>query len=115
MEKKKTPMDKKKTSVEKKKRYRGTCIQYRCNMIGFSDLMKIYKPMLEDRKDVCEHLEKTPFWSLIKLYMDDILVVTKRKKKFDTDLIKIIIATTPKTRSSDLEITTQERYMMLLL
>ena len=47
--------------------------------------METYKPMVEERKDVCEQLEKTPFWSLIKLYMDHFLVVTKKKNKFDTD------------------------------
>ncbi|CAN6711771.1 unnamed protein product [Malus baccata var. baccata] len=83
-------------STEKKKRYRRTYLQYRCNMTGFSDSMEAYKPMLEERKDICEQLEKTSFWSLIKLYMDDFLVVTKRKKKSDTDLSKVIKCYDPK-------------------
>ncbi|KAM2097606.1 hypothetical protein ACFX1R_021132 [Malus domestica] len=98
IKKKKTPVDKKKTpdSTEKKRRYRHTYLQYRRNMTGFSDSMETYKPMLEECKDVCEQLEKTPFWSLIKLYIDDFLVVTKRKKKSDMDLIKVIKCYDPK-------------------
>ncbi|TQE07451.1 hypothetical protein C1H46_006928 [Malus baccata] len=83
-------------STEKKKRYRRTYLQYQCNMTGFSDSMEAYKPMLEERKDICEQLEKTSFWSLIKLYMDDFLVVTKRKKKSDTNLSKVIKCYDPK-------------------
>ncbi|KAM1818360.1 hypothetical protein ACFX11_000163 [Malus domestica] len=52
--------------------------------------------MLEERKDICEQLKKTSFWSLIKLYMDDFLVVNKRKKKSDTDLSKVIKCYDPK-------------------
>ncbi|KAB2627021.1 hypothetical protein D8674_020639 [Pyrus ussuriensis x Pyrus communis] len=85
MEKKKTPMYKKKTSTGKKKIYRSIYLQYRCNMTGFSDSMEIDKPMLEDHID-----------SLIKLYIDHFLVVTKRKKKFGIDLIKIINCYDPK-------------------
>ncbi|CAN6542520.1 unnamed protein product [Malus baccata var. baccata] len=90
--KKKTLVDKKKTpySTEKKRRYQSTYLQYQCNMTEFSDSMETYKRMLEERKDVREQLEKTPLWSLIKLYMDHFLVVTKRKKKSDTDLVKVI-------------------------
>ena len=80
----------KKTPTDKTRRNRTSYLQYRCNMTGFSDSIEIYKPMLEERKDVCYELAKTPFWSLIKLYMDHILVVTQRKKKSDTDLIKFI-------------------------
>ncbi|RXI07922.1 hypothetical protein DVH24_014488 [Malus domestica] len=75
----KTTMKKKKTpdSTEKKRRYRTAYLQYRCNMTRFSDSMETYKPMLEERKD-----------RLIKLYLDHFLVVTKRKKKSNMDLIK---------------------------
>ena len=77
MKEKKTPTDKKKTqdSTEKKRRYQITYLHYRCNMTGFSHSMETYKPMLEERIDVCEQLAKTSFWSLIKLYMDHFLVV----------------------------------------
>ncbi|KAM1729041.1 hypothetical protein EV1_019162 [Malus domestica] len=96
--KKKTLVDKKKTpySTEKKRRYRSTYLQYQCNMTGFSDSMETYNPMLEERKDVWKQLEKTPLWSLIKLYMDHFLVVTKRKMKSDTDLVKVIKCYDPK-------------------
>ncbi|RXI05378.1 hypothetical protein DVH24_006635 [Malus domestica] len=53
--------------------------------------METYKPMLEECKDVCEQLERKPLWSLIKLYINHFLVITKRNKKFDTDLIKFRI------------------------
>ncbi|CAN6556000.1 unnamed protein product [Malus baccata var. baccata] len=46
--------------------------------------------MLQQRQDVINHLAETPFWSLIKFYMDDEIVATDRKKKSDMDLIKII-------------------------
>ncbi|CAN6543455.1 unnamed protein product [Malus baccata var. baccata] len=46
--------------------------------------------MLQQRHGVCNHLAKTPFWSLIKFYIDDEIVATERKKKSDMDMIKII-------------------------
>ncbi|RXH70898.1 hypothetical protein DVH24_015520 [Malus domestica] len=46
--------------------------------------------MLQQRQDVINHLAETPFWSLIKFYMDDEIVATDRKKKSGMDLIKII-------------------------
>ncbi|CAN6718164.1 unnamed protein product [Malus baccata var. baccata] len=52
--------------------------------------MQLYRPMLQQRQDVINHLAETPFWSLIKFYMDDEIVATDRKKKSDMDLIKII-------------------------
>ena len=65
-------------------------MQYRCNVFGFAKSIQVYKPMLQQRNDVCNHLGKTPFWSLIKFYMDDEIIATERKKKSDMDLIKII-------------------------
>ena len=65
-------------------------VQYRCNVFGFANAMQLYKPMLQQRQDVCNHLVDTPFWSLIKFYMDDQIVATERKKKSDMDLIKIM-------------------------
>ncbi|RXH87729.1 hypothetical protein DVH24_034629, partial [Malus domestica] len=72
------------------KRPATSYVQYRCNVFGFANSMQLYKPMLQQRHDVCNHLAKTPFWSLIKFYMDDEIVATERKKKSDMDLIKII-------------------------
>ncbi|CAN6580614.1 unnamed protein product [Malus baccata var. baccata] len=65
-------------------------VQYRCNVFGFANAMQLYRPMLQQRQDVINHLAETPFWSLIKFYMDDEIVATDRKKKSDMDLIKII-------------------------
>ncbi|CAN6547406.1 unnamed protein product [Malus baccata var. baccata] len=65
-------------------------VQYRCNIFGFANAMQLYRPMLQQRQDVINHLAETPFWSLIKFYMDDEIVATDRKKKSDMDLIKII-------------------------
>ncbi|RXH75175.1 hypothetical protein DVH24_029896 [Malus domestica] len=72
------------------KRPATSYVQYRCNVFEFANSMQLYKPMLQQRHDVCNHLAKTPFWSLIKFYMDDEIVAMERKKKSDMDLIKII-------------------------
>ncbi|CAN6545087.1 unnamed protein product [Malus baccata var. baccata] len=76
----------KKSPTKKKKDY----LQYRCNMMGFADAMQLYKPTIQQRQDICDELAKTPFWSLLKVYMDDILIATDRKKKSGMDLIKIM-------------------------
>ncbi|CAN6579918.1 unnamed protein product [Malus baccata var. baccata] len=76
----------KKKKAKQKKEY----IQYRCNMIGFADAMKVYNPMLQRRQEVYDELAKTPFWSLLKTYMDGTLITSERKRKLDMDLIKII-------------------------
>ncbi|KAM1137492.1 hypothetical protein FF1_035448 [Malus domestica] len=76
----------KKSPTKKKKDY----LQYRCNMMGFADAMQLYKPTIQQRQDICDELAKTPFWSLLKVYMDDILITTDRKKKSGMDLIKIM-------------------------
>ncbi|KAM2573750.1 hypothetical protein TB2_005777 [Malus domestica] len=72
------------------KRPATSYVQYRCNVFGFANAMQLYRPMLQQRQDVINHLAETPFWSLIKFYMDDEIVATDRKKKSDMDLIKII-------------------------
>ncbi|KAM2076732.1 hypothetical protein ACFX1T_039434 [Malus domestica] len=72
------------------KRPATSYVQYRCNVFGFANAMQLYKPMLQQRQDVINHLAETPFWSLIKFYMNDEIVATDRKKKSDMDLIKII-------------------------
>ena len=51
---------------------------------------KVYKPVLQQRQDVCDELAKMSFWSLMKMYMDETLIMSERKKKSDMDLIKII-------------------------
>ncbi|KAM1052826.1 hypothetical protein ACFX2J_000401 [Malus domestica] len=81
-----------KQSPDKKKNKRPSTsyVQYRCNVFGFANSMQLYKPLLQQCRDVCNHLGKTPFLSLIKFYMDDETVATERKKKSDMDLIKII-------------------------
>ncbi|KAB2623907.1 DNA ligase 1-like [Pyrus ussuriensis x Pyrus communis] len=81
---------KKSPNKKKNKRPSTSYVQYRCNVFGFANSMQLYKPMLQQRHDVCNHLGKTPFWSLIKFYMDDEIVATEKKKKSDVDLIKII-------------------------
>ncbi|KAM1097205.1 hypothetical protein ACFX19_014888 [Malus domestica] len=75
---------------KKNKRPATSYVQYRCNVFGFANAMQLYRPMLQQRQDVINHLAETPFWSLIKFYMDDEIVATDRKKKSDKDLIKII-------------------------
>ncbi|CAN6700366.1 unnamed protein product [Malus baccata var. baccata] len=72
------------------KRPATSYVQYRCNVSGFANAMQLYKPMLQQRQDVINDLAETPFWSLIKFYMDDEIVATDRKKKSDMNLIKII-------------------------
>ncbi|KAM2668566.1 hypothetical protein EV2_020148 [Malus domestica] len=72
------------------KRPATSYVQYRCNVFGFANAMQLYRLMLQQRQDVINHLAETPFWSLIKFYMDDEIVATDRKKKSDMDLIKII-------------------------
>lgn len=58
-------------------------------MAEFADVMKFYKSMLQQCQDIPDKLANTPFWSLLKMYMDGTLVMSKRKKS-DIDLIKII-------------------------
>ncbi|KAM2054351.1 hypothetical protein ACFX1T_003887 [Malus domestica] len=72
-------------------------LQYRCNMIGLAEAMKVYNPMLQLRQDVCNDA-KTPFWSLLKTYMDGTLITSERKRKFDMDFIKIINCYNPTTQ-----------------
>ncbi|RXH70824.1 hypothetical protein DVH24_015446 [Malus domestica] len=75
-------------SLDKKKNKGAptSYVQYRCNVFVFANSMELYKLMLEECKDVCDQLAKTRFWSLIKLYMDDHIIATQRKKKSDMDL-----------------------------
>ncbi|RXH96825.1 hypothetical protein DVH24_009667 [Malus domestica] len=75
---------------KKKAKQKKEYMQYRCNMTGFADAMKVYNPMLQRRQDVYDELAKTPFWSLLKTYMDGTLITSERKRKLDMDLIKII-------------------------
>ncbi|CAN6688001.1 unnamed protein product [Malus baccata var. baccata] len=63
--------------------------------------MKVYKPMLRRRQDVCITLQRTPFWSLLKNYMDGTLITSERKRKSDLDLIKIINCYNPTTKNND--------------
>ncbi|RXH70809.1 hypothetical protein DVH24_015431 [Malus domestica] len=84
----------KKKEAKQKKEY----LQYRCNMTGFAKAMKVYNPMLQQRQDIYDELAKTPFWSLLKTYMDGTLITSERKRKFDMDLIKIINCYNPTNR-----------------
>ncbi|RXH87138.1 hypothetical protein DVH24_028638 [Malus domestica] len=72
-------------------------LQYRCNMIRLAEAMKVYNPMLQLRQDVCNDA-KTPFWSLLKTYMDGTLITSERKRKSDMDFIKIINCYNPTTQ-----------------
>ncbi|CAN6556696.1 unnamed protein product [Malus baccata var. baccata] len=83
-----------KKEAAQKKEY----LQYRCNMIGFAEAMKVYNPMLQLRQDVRNELAKTPFWSILKTYMDGTLITSERKRKSDMDLIKIINCYNPATQ-----------------
>ncbi|KAM2938626.1 hypothetical protein FF1_038396 [Malus domestica] len=61
----------KKKEAKQKKEY----LQYICNKTRFAEAMKVYSPMLQRCQDICDELAKTPFWSLLKTYMDETLIM----------------------------------------
>lgn len=65
-------------------------------MTRFADTIQVYKPMMLQRQDICNELAKTPFWSLLKTYMDRTWITTERKKKPDINFIEIIQRYNPK-------------------
>ena len=72
-------------------------VQIKSNMLTFDNTLQTVKDKLAARKDVLKILQKTPFWSIIKAYMEGQLTKVECQKS-NYQIIRLIRLYNPETK-----------------